>query len=409
MSPGPPPDAALVRPARNAVYVSFIASGFAFASWAARIPQVRARLDVTPGVLGLILLSAAVGSAIAIPLAGIVIARLGEAHTVVVTSLIAAVGLAVIAVGYLHGIVPVAIGLFLFGAGSGSWDVGMNVQGAAVERGIGRSIMPRFHAGWSVGTVAGAAAGTGMVAAGVPVTADLLAVAVIIAVAVPLATRSFLPFTPDTPAAGGDGADGAAREGGAGGRSGWRSGPLAAWTEGRTLLIGLFMLCVTLIEGAGNDWLSLGVIQGYHTAAAVGTATFALFLGAMTIGRWFGPALIDRYGRVPVLRILAAVALAGVLLISLSGYLPAALAGAVLMGLGTSLGFPVGLSAAADDPRRAAGRVSTAASLGYVAFLSGPPLIGFIADHTGVLHALAFLGVLLVAALGLSRATAPLR
>jgi MFS family permease len=403
MSPGLAPDR--VRPARNAVYVCFIGSGFAFASWAARIPQVRARLEVTPGVLGLILLSAAVGSAIGIPLAGIFVARLGEARTVVMTSLVAAAGLATIAIGYLHGIMPVVIGLFLFGGGSGSWDVAMNVQAAAVERGIGRSIMPRFHAGWSVGTVAGAAAGTGMVATGVPVTADLLAVAVVIAVAVPWATRSYLPFVPGGHAA--DGEDVAAGAGGGG--AGRRASPLVAWTEARTLMIGLFMLCVTVIEGAGNDWLSLGVIQGYHTQAAVGTATFALFLGAMTAGRWFGPAAIDRYGRVPVLRTLAAVALAGVLLIGLSGFLPAALAGALLMGLGTSLGFPVGVSAAADDPRRAAGRVSTVSSLGYVAFLSGPPLIGFIADHVGVLHALAFLAALLVAALGLSRATAPLR
>jgi MFS family permease len=402
MSLGLAPGAARVSPARNAVYVSFIASGFAMASWAARIPQVRARLEVTPGVLGLILLSAAVGSAITIPLAGVVIARLGEARTVVATSLVAAAGLATIAVGYVHGVVPTVIGLVLFGGGSGAWDVGMNVQGAAVERAIGKSIMPRFHAGWSVGTVAGAAAGTGMVAAGVPVTADLLAVAVILALAVPAATRRYLPGAHTAHTA-------AAEPSSAAGTTAPAASPLKAWTEARTLMIGLFMLCVTLIEGAGNDWLSLGVIDGYHTPAVVGTATFALFLAAMTGGRWFGPALIDRYGRVPVLRTLALVALSGVLLIGLSGFLPAALAGAVLMGLGTSLGFPVGLSAAADDPRYAAGRVSTASSLGWLAFLSGPPLIGFIADHTGVLHALAFLGVLLIAALGLSRSTAPLR
>jgi MFS family permease len=406
MSPGLASGTARVRPARNAVYVCFIGSGFAFASWAARIPQVRARLEVTPGVLGLILLSAAVGSAIGIPLAGILVHRLGEARTVVMTALVAAAGLATIAIGYLHGIAPVVVGLFLFGGGSGAWDVAMNVQAAAVERGLGRSIMPRFHAGWSVGTVAGAAVGTGMVATGVPVTADLLAVAVIIAIAVPWSTRSYLPFTPDAHAAHDeDVAPGT----GSGGGPARRSSPLAAWTEARTLMIGLFMLCVTIIEGAGNDWLNLGVIQGYHAAAATGTATFALFLGAMTAGRWFGPAAIDRYGRVPVLRILAAVALGGVLLVGLSGFLPAALAGALLMGLGTSLGFPVGVSAAADEPRRAAGRVSTVSSLGYVAFLSGPPLIGFIADHVEVLHALAFLGVPLVAALVLSRATAPLR
>jgi MFS family permease len=374
------------------VAVAFFASGFAFASWAARIPQVRARLDVTPGVLGLILLCIAIGSAVSIPLAGWVIVRIGEARTVAVTAIIAAAGLATVAVGYAHGIPPVAAGLFCFGFGSGAWDVAMNVQGAAVEQAIGRSVLPRMHAAWSIGTVAGAGAGTVLVAVRVPVTADLLVVAVAVAIAVPVATRSFLR-TARAPEH---------RQ-----RPDRDSGVLAAWTERRTLLIGLFVLCVSVIEGIGNDWLSLGVIQGYHAPAVVGTAAFALFLAAMTAGRWFGPRLIDRYGRVRVLRPAAAVALAGLLMLGLAGVLPVAFLGAAAMGLGTALGFPVGLSAAADDPARAAGRVSAASSLGYGAFLAGPPLIGFIADHAGVLHALACAGVLLVAALFLSQATAP--
>jgi MFS family permease len=383
-----------VRRARNAIFVAFIGAGFAFASWASRIPQVRAQLHVSPGVLGLILLCAAVGSAVAIPLAGIVIVRMGEAVTVTVTALIAAAGLAVVAVGYRHGIPPVAAGLFLLGFGTGSWDVAMNVQGATIERAVGRAIMPKFHAGWSVGTVAGAGLGTALVALHVPVTAHLLAVAVLTAVAVPAATRSFLPPAPAAPSAAGAAPVRAAH-------------PLAAWTEPRTLLIGLFVLCVTVIEGVGNDWLSLGVIDGYHTAAAVGTGTLAGFLAAMTTGRWFGPRFIDRYGRVPVLRGCAAVALAGLLLVGFGGYLAVAIAGAVLMGLGTSLGFPVGMSAAADEPQYAAGRVSVTSSVGYGAFLAGPPVIGFIADHVGVLHALTVTGVLLVIALFASQATAP--
>ena len=408
------PQAAQVRRARNATGVAFLASGFAFASWAARIPQVRMRLDVAPGVLGLILLCIAIGSAVSIPLAGVVIVRIGEARTVTITSLIAAAGLAAVAVGYTHGIPPVAVGLFLFGFGSGAWDVAMNVQGATVEQAIGRSVLPRMHAGWSIGTVAGAAAGTVMVAAHVPVTADLLAVAAVTAIAVPVATRSFLPHAPPhreprprrEPQSRSE--PGRRREPGQRREAGRRGGVLEAWTERRTLLIGLFVLCVSVIEGVGNDWLSLGVIQGYRVPPAVGTATFATFLAAMTAARWFGPRLIDQYGRVPVLRTAAAVALAGLLLLSLSGFLPAAFIGAALMGLGTALGFPVGLSATADDPARAAGRVSAASSLGYAAFLAGPPAIGFIADHAGVLHALACAGALLLAALFLCSATAPL-
>jgi len=382
-----------VRRARNAVYIVFTGAGFAFASWASRIPQVRGELRLTPGVLGLILLCAAIGSAVAIPLSGLVIARLGESRAVVAMSLVAAAGLATVAIGYRHGIPLVTAGLTLFGFGSGGWDVAMNVQGAAVEQAIGRAIMPRFHAGWSIGTVAGAGAGTAMVAVGVPVTAHLLAVALAVAVVVPAASRRFLPHS---------------RAQAFPGRPAVRPSPLTAWTEARTLVIGLFVLCMTIIEGAGNDWLSLGVIDGYHTAAVVGTVTFAIFLAAMTTGRWFGPAFIDRYGRVRVLRVSAVTALAGLLLIAFGGLLLVVLAGAALMGLGTALGFPVGLSAAADEPRHAAGRVSAASSIGYAAFLAGPPVIGFLADHVGVLNALSAASVLLATAFFCCRATAPI-
>jgi len=88
--------------------------------------------------------------------------------------------------------------------------------------------------------------------------------------------------------------------------------------------------------------------------------------------------------------------------------LPVAMAGALLLGLGTSLGFPVGLSSAADDPAYAATRVSTAASIGYVAFLAGPPAVGFLGDRVGVLHSLWVAAVVLAAAFLLAGATAPL-
>jgi predicted MFS family arabinose efflux permease len=419
-------DDRLVRAARNAVFAVFFGNGFLFASWAARIPQVRAELQVGPGVLGLILLCAAVGSTLGTPLSGLIVSWLGETRTVVVMSLAAAAGMAIVAAGTGLGIPLVAAGLFVFGFGSGTWDVAMNVQGAAVEQALGRAIMPRFHAAWSIGTVAGAGLGAAMVALSVPVPAHLLAAAAAVAVAVPVAARSFLPATYSptharaaaqagpgqaspaaaSPAAASPAAASTVRR--ARRASRWRS-VLAAWTEPRTLLIGLFVLCMAFTEGTGNDWLSLAVIDGYHTEAALGTLTLAVFLAAMTTGRWFGPRLIDRYGRVPVLRSCAAVALAGLLLIEFGAVLPAALAGAILLGLGSSLGFPVGLSAAADDPRYAATRVSTAASIGYLAFLAGPPAVGFLADQIGVLRGLSIAGVLIIAAFFLSRAAAPLR
>ena len=148
-------------------------------------------------------------------------------------------------------------------------------------------------------------------------------------------------------------------------------------------------------EGTGNDWLAVAVLDGYGAAPVVGPLVFATFLAAMTLGRWFGPELIDRFGRVATVRTSALVALVGLLLVVFGQVLPLAAVGAVLWGLGAALGFPVGMSAAADDPRRAAGRVSVVASIGYTAFLAGPPLVGFLGDHVGVLRALTVTAALL--------------
>ncbi|GLY78791.1 MFS transporter [Actinoallomurus iriomotensis] len=373
------PSPARVRAATRATYVAFIGTGFAFASWAARIPQVRDRLHLQPSELGLVLLAIAAGSVLALPLSGPVLARLGSRRMVSAMALLLSVGLVIVSLGYLAGVPPVVGGLFLIGLGNGAWDVAMNVQAARVERLLNRSIMSRFHAGFSLGTVAGAVIGAGMVALRVPVTAHLLGVAVVVAAVVPLAVQRFVP----------DQDEDSAEE---------RGRSRDAWTEPRTLLIGLFVLAFAFAEGTGNDWISVALIDGHHSDATLGTLGFAVFLAAMTAGRWVGPGLLDRYGRVVVIRAISLLAVAGLVLFVFGPSTPVAFAGAVLWGAGTSLGFPVGMSAGADDPARAPARVSVIASIGYCAFLGGPPLIGFLGQRFTVLRALTAVAVLLALA-----------
>jgi predicted MFS family arabinose efflux permease len=371
--------------ATRAVYVAFIGSGFGFASWAARIPQLRDALQASPATLGLVLLAVAAGSLVALPLAGVIVTRFGAARTVASMALVLSLGLLLVAVGYRFGIPPVVAGLFLIGFGNGAWDVGMNVHGAEVEQRLGRPIMPRFHAGFSVGTVAGALVGAAMVALHVSLLPHLIGAAIVIAVLVPASVRAFLPevrheHSDEHP----------------------RRHPLTAWSEPRTLLLGVFVLCAAFTEGTGNDWLGVAIIDGYGAAAVTGPLTFALFLAAMTLGRWFGPRILDRRGRVLTVRVSSAVALVGLLLVVFGQVLPLAMIGSALWGLGAALGFPVGMSAAADDPRHAAGRVSVVASIGYVAFLSGPPLIGLLGEHVGVLRALTVAAALLALSIAIA-------
>ncbi|WP_246003620.1 MFS transporter [Nocardioides aurantiacus] len=367
--------------ARNAVALTFFLNGLLFATWVSRIPEARRSLGLDNGQLGLLLLAIAAGSLLSMPTSGALISRLGTTLVVRVAGLSALVGLALAAVAIGVSSVPVAaVGLFLYGVGTGVWDVAMNVEGAAVEQHLGRTVMPRFHAAFSFGTVLGSAVGAAAVGLGVP-TAGHLPVLAVLAVAVLLScTRMFLP---DEDAAH-DGDEGPTP-------SSW-----SAWTEPRTLLIGLMVLALALTEGTANDWLALALVDGYDVADWVGVAGFAVFVTAMTVGRLGGPVLLDRFGRVPVLWATMAAAGGGVLLIVLGQSLALVVVGVVLWGLGASLGFPVGMSAAADDPKRAAARVSVVSTIGYAAFLSGPPLIGFVADHVGTLDALLVVAIVLV-------------
>jgi MFS family permease len=386
-----------VEAAASATYAAFIGAGFAFASWASRIPQVRDRLDLTPAELGLVLLAIAAGSLIALPISGLIIARLNTRLTTTVMAAMLAAALTIVATGYLAGVGLVLIGLFLLGFAHGAWDVAMNVQGAQVERHLGKAIMPRFHAGFSLGTVAGALLGAAMIALKIPVTAHLIGVAVIITVALPTLVRQFLPDTTALDAQVESGPD----------ITGSKPGALARWREPRTLFVGLFVLAFAFSEGTGNDWISVALIDGYHAPAVVGTLGFAAFLAAMTAARWVGPRLLDRHGRVPVVRALALVAVIGLILFVFSPNIPLAFLGALLWGAGTSLGFPVGMSAAADDPAAAAGRISVVASIGYCAFLAGPPLIGFLGSYEGVLRAITAVVVLLAIATMLATTLRP--
>jgi predicted MFS family arabinose efflux permease len=290
-----------------------------------------------------------------------------------------AVGLLLVAVGagVLASVPATAAGLFMVGLGTGTWDVAMNVEGAEVERLLNRSVMPRLHASFSLGTVAGAGVGALVTFVGLGIAWHVGTVAVLVAALAGWSVRGFLEHQPRTSESA-------------------PSHALRAWTEPRTLLIGVMVLAMALTEGVANDWLGVAMVDGYGVPAWLGAAAFALFVAAMTTGRITGTVLLDSFGRLPVLWGSMAVAAAGVLLVVLGGVPLLVVPGIVLWGLGASLGFPVGMSAAADDPAKAAARVSVVSTIGYTAFLAGPPLLGFLGAHFGVLNALLVVSVILV-------------
>ncbi|MER5267282.1 MFS transporter [Actinosynnema sp. NPDC002837] len=373
------------------VAVTFGLNGVAVASWFARVPAARDALGLGAGALGLLLLAMSAGATLAMLTAGEVTHRLGARRTVCASTVGVAAGLVVAgaAIGIWPSAAATAVGLFLLGYGSGTCNVAMNVEAAAVERVVGRTVMPRFHAVWSLGTVVAAGLAAAAASLRLPVTAHLTGVAVVTLTGTVAAARSFRHSTSDA--------------------IGEKSGVLAAWREPRTLLIGLLVLVLAFTEGTANDWVAVAFVDGYAFGPAAGAIVFGVFVTTMTFGRVVGTVALDRWGRVPVLVGTMLLAITGTTLAVLGGSPAVAVAGVALWGLGTSLGFPVGMSAAADEEDRAAARVSVVAVIGYTAFLAGPPVVGLLGDQVGVLRALLVVPLLLLPALALVPVLRPIR
>ena len=394
-----------VLAARAGVAAVFALNGLAVASWFARVPTARDALGLTPGQLGVLMLALSVGSLLAMTTAGALTRRLGTSRTVAVATLLLAVGLAVVgvAIGPWPAVWAVGVGLFTIGFGTGSCEVAMNVEGAAVERRLGRVLLPRFHAAWSLGTVTGAGLGAGSAQVGFAVVAHLALVAAVVLAGTLLAVRTFLSARPD-PTAAAEPTAGHPDE-----RAVGRRRAPAAWRERRTLLIGLFVLVMAFTEGTANDWLAVAFVDGRGVSAATGAVAFGVFVAMMTLGRTFGTLALERWGRVPVLLVTMLLAAAGALTTVLAGSLGLALVGVAIWGAGVSLGFPVGMSAAADEEHLAPARVSVVAAIGYTAFLAGPPLVGLLGDRIGTLRALLIIPIVLIPALALVPVTRPVR
>jgi fucose permease len=388
---------------RNAVFAIFALNGLATATWISRVPAMRDLLDISSGEVGLLLLGVSSGSIVGLVLSSHVVNWIGGKATITLTLPMLAIGLIVLGVGaeLLGSYAVVWIGFAIYGFATGLCDVAMNVEGAAVERVLDRNIMPWFHASWSLGSVLGAGIGAGaafigteLPELGIGVLLHLGALAVLVAVTAPFVVRSIPKHVIDDTNE--ETSRLSLRE------------RMSIWLEPRTLLIGLIMLGMAFTEGSANDWLAIGFVDDRGFDNGQGALVFGVFTVAMTAGRLAGVPLLDRFGRVAVLRAASIAAAVGLAIVILVPVIPIAIAGVVLWGLGASLGFPVGMSAAADDPRTAAARVSAVATVGYAAFLIGPPLIGFVGEHIGVLNALwIVLGLIIVATIAIPAAREP--
>jgi MFS family permease len=372
------------------IFVLFTLSGLDIATWLGRVPSVRDALHASTFEMGLLVIGMSAGSIVGLTVAGHIVGRLGARAGARIASACLVVGMvsASAAVSFHGGFWTIWVCLIAFGFGNGLLDVSMNVSGATVERATGRTVMPLFHAAFSLGTLAGAGLGSIAEVLQIPVFLHIGITGVVVSIAILIAS-GFLGEERITEPVGTETTPVPIVQ---------QVSRWAVWAMPSTILIGLIALGMALAEGSANDWLALAMVDGHGLDNAAGTAVLSVFVASMTAGRVIGVFVIDRLGRVPVLRGSAALAVIGMAMLIFVPNVPIAIVGVVLWGLGASLGFPVGMSAAADDPRTAAARVSAVATIGYCAFLVGPPVIGFAGEYVGLLHALLIVFVFIVVA-----------
>ena len=355
----------------------FAANGGLFATWVSRIPAVRDDIGATERGLGFALLFVAVGSLAAMPLSGRLVTRVGVRRVLVTCIVTCALGYT--AVGLAPDLVVISAVLLVLGAGVGVWDVAMNVSAHAVEVRAGRTLMPGFHAAWSIGTVVGAGIGALAAKAGVEPAVQFALCAGVVGVAAVVAVRA-MPDRPADEPEEEDHVDASAE------RHVPQRGALIR--DPRLLGLGLMTFCAAWAEGAANDWLALMLTDDRGASGALAALGFAVFAGAMTLGRVVGNQVVAWLGRVRSLRTGAVVAAVGVTGMLAIDSLPVAYAGAALWGLGISIGFPLAMSAAGETPGRGASAIATVATIAYAGFLVGPPLLGSAAHATSLDSAL---------------------
>jgi len=385
--------AALAPPRwRAALFTAFFLTGLSMATWVTRTPDIRDVTGASTTQMGLIIAGLSVGSMLGIAVGGPLVARQGARFVVQWGMAAIAAGVATVAVATAaHSGVLVAVGLAFVGFGMGSGEIGLNVEGVELEQRMRRTVVPSLHGCYSLGIFVGGLAGLAANAAGVSPTVHLVAAAVLTAAAT-VWLVSNLPAATGREPARARSADASSTR------------PASVWREPRTVAIAVVILGMALAEGSANDWLPLIMVDGFAVTATVGALVYAGFGGAMAIGRFTGGWFLDRFGRTPVLLASAGFAAVGVATVAFAPNAVLGGAGVLLWGLGASLGFPVALSAAGDDPVGSARRVSAVATAGYAALLVGPPVLGFVGDHWGLRGALVLvLAMLAVSAVFIRR------
>ncbi|MDH2066485.1 MFS transporter [Pantoea sp. GD03673] len=360
----------------------FLINGLGMSAWAPLVPFARDRLQLSGASLGALLLCLGIGSLAAMPVTGTLVARFGCRRVMGFSTLLVLLMMPLLATADSHLVMAAA--LMLFGAGLGMLDVAMNYQAVQVEQAADKPMMSGFHGFFSLGGILGAGTVSLLLSRSfTPLAATLVVMAVMLLLLLwrlPVLMSQRL-HQPDQP---------------------WLVIP-----RGWVAFLGLLCFILFLAEGAVLDWGALLLLQNPAMSPAYAGLGYAVFSVAMTLGRFSGDKIIQRFGRYPVMLTGALTAAAGM---SLAVWLPwpeIALLAFLLVGFGLSNTVPMLFNAAGnqrDMPANLA--ISAMTTLGYAGILSGPALIGFISQWIGLSGAFLLIALLLLAVAASARKVA---
>lgn len=344
------------------VFAGFAVHAMTMGSLFPRLPEIRDAMGVGEGTLGLSLIGVPVGTLIALTTASPLLERVGYRRALLAAMPLVALAYAVA----VQATVPLALFLLLIPAGLliGSVEIILNVEADRTEALVGRRIMNRAHAFWSIGFFATGLLGAGLAQLGLSPQAHLALVVPGVVLAVVLVFSNFQPAPT---------------------RAVEATAPGMAWPTWPILVLVAVTLSAVLMEGAGLDWSAIYMTNLWRSDSFSAGLAVALVAGSQAIGRYFSDGFVERYSPASVARAQLSILGLGLVLLLISPDPLMSLLSFGLLGFGSSAIFPLAMSAAAQrTDRPAATNVAALAQISFVAFLLGPPLLGFVGEHWGI-------------------------
>ena len=361
----------LSRIYRIATSVFFFVAGLTFATWASRIPDIQNKLQLSDAGLGGVLFALPAGLMTSLPLSGWLVGRFGSRKLVIIGAIL--YPLTLILLGVAGSIWVLTLGLFLFGLFANVINIAMNTQAVGIEKLYGKSIMASFHGLWSLAGFSGAAIGTLFVSAGFSPLFHFSLIILLAGLLVLISYRFTLPHD--------DAVD--------------KAQTSFVKPDKQILILGIIAFCCLLCEGAMADWSGVYFKKVVLAPVSLTTLGYLAFTGTMALGRFLGDGMVMKIGVKRMLQLSGVLITTGLLISVIFPYLVSATIGFFLVGFGVSSVVPIVYGIAGRSKTMSASTaLATVSTIGFLGFLIGPPIIGFVAEAINLRWSFALIAIL---------------